>query len=140
MRASPLLYVFPILLAACTTDKGDTSLGTDDSDVVAGVTAAGFSKSSCLEYFSKPESSLIVTDMGGGTVHVDHMAWQGNCCTDVAVTLAAKAPNVDVTYVETGEQCFCMCRFDLDYDLSGLTPGDWTIHAAGDTATVTVGD
>ena len=45
---------------------------------------------------------------------------------------------VAVTYEETGDPCDCMCTYNFAYSLTGLTAGDWTITAAGDTATVTV--
>ena len=45
---------------------------------------------------------------------------------------------VTVSYEETGDPCDCMCVYNLNYTLTGLTAGDWTINADGDTTTVNV--
>jgi hypothetical protein len=148
MRASlprPAFLALALILAGCPKGSDTHDSGTGDSDSVAdsgtetGVTSDAFSKSDCLDHFAPPITVLTATDMGGGTVHVDHDGWQGNCCTDVAISLETVPPEIDVTYVETGKQCNCFCSFNLDYDLLGLMPGEWTIHAASDTATVKVG-
>jgi hypothetical protein len=138
MRTSLSLFAFLVLfVAGCSNGAADS--GSTDSGLGDGVTAGALGQSDCLLSLAAPHSTLVATDMGGGTVHVDHDGWEGNCCTDVAITLEVAPPVVSVTYVETGEKCFCTCPFNLDYDLFGLASGEWTIDAAGDSTTVKVG-
>lgn len=131
------------VLTACSggsTSKGDVGVdGLTVSDCLSGGRPEKPAGTPEADTAMGP-SVLTVTASGGGEVAVVHESVSGTCCVgfDVVADADAAAMTVAVTYEETGDPCDCMCAYDFAYSLTGLTPGDWTITAAGDTATVTV--
>lgn len=128
--------------------------GCAGGGVKTGVDVADLTVSDCLSARPSPPSADVAASpdtgsvasvlhaaaAGAGAVSVTHDGVGGSCCVgfDVAAETDEAAATVSVTYEETGEPCDCICTYNLAYTLTGLSAGDWTIEAAGDSTTVTV--
>jgi hypothetical protein len=58
-----------------------------------------------------------------------------NCCPEkITATVKVEGGVIDIVEAEEfgeGSPCFCLCPFDLALEVTDLTPGTYTIHAAG---------
>lgn len=87
------------------------------------------------------ETSEALVDCGDGTVAlaavsnapgeltVNHGAFSQGCCPNFAVTGEAsqRRSEIAVTYALTEDVCDCICMLDLQYTLTGIPAGNWTL-------------
>jgi hypothetical protein len=75
---------------------------------------------------------VVATDLGAGLIEVHHYCLLVNCCGSFTPELlfdsvSTITVNLSVTY-PSGEPCRCDCRARIQYNISGLTDGVWTIR------------
>jgi len=74
----------------------------------------------CIEYQYDGQSVLSINHINAGF----------NCCPDELAAIISIEGNVitieEVEYLYSGG-CYCLCLFDLDYDITGLPPSDYTV-------------
>jgi hypothetical protein len=75
----------------------------------------------CIQYQYDGESILLLKHVNAGF----------NCCPDeILADVAVTGSVITVTESESLEPsggCFCLCLFDVDYQISNLPPGEYTI-------------
>jgi hypothetical protein len=118
-------------LLLCTSCFGSTG-GRDDGVVVRHVTMSGCDDSGV------EETVLVADPAGEGAVHVEHTTRLSCCIDGVDVQPKADGTTLTLAYREKGSPCDCICAYVVEYDVSGLSSGDWTIRAQEDEAVVTV--
>jgi hypothetical protein len=74
-----------------------------------------------------------------GEIWVMHAGFDASCCMSYDIAVAADGANLNVTYTGSGEACDCTCEgFSIEYVITGVTPGDWTVNAEDQVSSVTV--
>ncbi len=67
---------------------------------------------------------------GQGFLSINHINAGFNCCPDELAAIISIEGNVitieEVEYLYTGG-CYCLCLFDLGYEITGLSPGEYTV-------------
>ena len=120
-----------LLLAACD----DGVVGDTNAD---GLAVGGVSVTSCDSGDTVCSESFGVATAGVGGIHVTDGILK-NCCTDVTASAALDGSTIALDYSESGEQCDCVCGHIAEYDIQGLSPGDYTVSSPeGESASITV--
>ena len=82
---------------------------------------------------------LSAMALGGGKVAVTETEYVSNCGYSFTAVPEETAPNtISITYEHTGSEADCECNFTIDFTLSGLSPGTWTINSGALSAMVDV--
>lgn len=72
--------------------------------------------------------ALTAKALGGGAVAVQETEYEDSCgYTFTPVILEAGAATLTLGYETSGEPADCICLFTIDFTLTGLSPGTWTI-------------
>ena len=62
-------------------------------------------------------------------LRVSHLAAPYNCCSHIALRATYEGDVIEVTEeIVNDELCYCVCEFDLDLELRGLFPGEYTVN------------
>ena len=123
MRLLPIL----LLLSACSAG---TKLDVRD-----------FVQSECPDDpDTDPPPEALLALGGDGQITVAHRGYPANCCVtlEASARLLEERRSIEVTYDEDGEECDCICSFDLGYDIVGVPRGSWTVTANLESALVEV--
>jgi hypothetical protein len=67
---------------------------------------------------------------GGDVLSLKHVNAGFNCCPIIQASIVVNGNVITITESETfGEwgPCYCLCLFDVDYEIVGLPPGEYTI-------------
>lgn len=70
----------------------------------------------------------VVVTAGGDTIFVAHQGAYLNCCLILDIDLAVDGFAVDFTERDVGEECDCLCCFDLHYDAFGFPQGHYLVR------------
>jgi hypothetical protein len=135
------MIVLSFLLACSHSHEeagtADTDSGADSLDV------ANYTSSECTARLTTdtasgiPES-IVATSDAAGTVHIAHTSLSANCCADITPNPRLSGTALALAYTESGEECDCMCTFDLTYDVTGVAAGTYAVTYADLSTTVTV--
>jgi hypothetical protein len=108
------------LAAACTTPE-------------AGKPTLTYSVGGCSE---QSETTRAVTDgeveiVGGGdTIHVAHKLTYV-CCAELALTIEQEDKTIKLLEKNNGEICRCICEYQVEADITGLSPGVYQVEVWG---------
>lgn len=73
----------------------------------------------CIEYQYNGSGKLILRHINAGF----------NCCPGViTATIEFNGNLITITETEAEQACRCLCLFDLDFEISNLSPGQYTIR------------
>ncbi len=122
-----------LLWFACSNSKDTNPAGPDDPNLVVSkvtgsdcklpITITGSTQSSdqdCFQFALTPEGVLLVHRVNAGF----------NCCPDsfdVEIDYADRVITINECEYLT-EPCRCLCLYDIDYTISGLTESKYTIR------------
>lgn len=71
----------------------------------------------CMEYEYDGESILLLKHVNAGF----------NCCPEIAADITIEDNIITIEEIEISGVCFCLCLFDIDYEIRNLPPGEYTI-------------
>lgn len=127
-----VVYALLIILSGCSGDKstppdaeGDGPTGT----LVAVSGCGGFQLSadsdtvsadqSCIEYSYDADSILRLTHRNAGF----------NCCSELSAEITVEEGVITILEIESlvGGGCHCLCLYDMEFEIAGLTPGDYDV-------------
>ena len=84
-----------------------------------------------------PGSNVVWFESHCDTLTVHHDGDSANCCSKIIFGLEQQGNLLEFTEIDTSSvSCRCMCSFDLIAQVSGLSPGQYTVRvrdAAGDS-------
>jgi len=109
-----------ILTATCTTPD-------------AGRPTLTYSVGGCSE---QSETTRAATDgevqiVGeGDTIHVVHKL-SYVCCAELELTTKQEGSTIRLLEKNTGEICRCMCDYEVEADITGLSPGVYQVEVWG---------
>ncbi len=78
------------------------------------------SNQDCIEYEYDGEDLLLLNHINAGF----------NCCPIIQANIVIDGSVITITEGETFDSfgpCYCLCLFDVDYQLAGVEPGEYTI-------------
>jgi len=76
------------------------------------------------------DQSCIVWDYDGvGNLSLSHINAGFNCCPTLDITVDIESGTIYLHEVETMGICFCLCLFDLEFEITDLPPGEYRIVA-----------
>jgi hypothetical protein len=85
------------------------------------------SKQSDCKTDSDIREDEIVVEVTGCTLHIFHRNVVINCCLEYSPRVEVEGYSIEVTEVDTGPPCDCICPFDLEVTIDGLEPGMYTL-------------
>jgi hypothetical protein len=66
---------------------------------------------------------------GQGTLTLKHVNAGFNCCPgDITAQIDITGNVITVVELENQTGCHCLCLYDLDYEVTNLTPGQYTVR------------
>ena len=65
--------------------------------------------------------------LGGGHLLLNHLNTAFNCCPEFEAGIAVEGDTITVSEDEISGVCFCLCLFDLDYEIVNLEPGIYNV-------------
>jgi len=74
-----------------------------------------------------PGSDCIEYVFSDGVLSITHINAGFNCCTDVGGDIEIEDNVITITEKESGDYCFCLCLYDVDYEIEGLQAAEYTI-------------
>ncbi len=129
-----------VLLAGCLMPWGMGGEENDGRYLDASPTAGAPPSIEGVDADVVDSAALTFTATGGaGTITVEHVmlgscatSWSGAEVTEESSTLVV---NYDTSTPDTASP---ECTWQVRYDIVNVLPGEWTVSAGGQTATVTV--
>ena len=89
----------------------------------------GFTAATAADDFT-PDQSCIVWDYDGtGTMSLSHINAGFNCCPTLDISVDIEGGTIMLREVETLGECFCLCLFDLEFEIINLPPGEYRVVA-----------
>ncbi len=78
------------------------------------------------------QTDLLWIEVSGDTVTIHHDNTERNCGVlfDFSVTFL-DSNIIEIVEVDTGDIAFCVCEFDLELIIGGLSAGTWTAEIYG---------
>lgn len=111
-------YIFKGGLPPCPDPTGQ-AVGFDGCKPVQN--SASTQTLECIEY-----------DYRLGTLYLTHVNGQFNCCIESIYAMVsvgeASITIFEIEYFGDGTPCYCICPFDVDFEISFLPAGQYTIH------------
>ncbi len=78
----------------------------------------------------EPDQSCISWEYDGtGTLSLSHINAGFNCCPTLDVSIDVQGGTITLHEVETLGECFCLCLFDLEFEITNLPPGEYRVVA-----------
>lgn len=66
---------------------------------------------------------------GVGTLRITHVNAGFNCCPgDLSASITVEDGLILIVETEAEAACHCLCLYDLEYEITDLTPGTYTIR------------
>lgn len=85
-------------------------------------------QSDCLQNgIDGPGEGQVSVEVKGCAVHILHSGVVVNCCLEYGGKVSVSGSTVEVTEVDSGPPCDCICPFDLELTVEGLDPGRYTL-------------
>jgi hypothetical protein len=97
------------------------------------VTTAYGSQDECV-----PEE--VVATSSADTIFVQHLNAYANCCLELEIAVGVTEFIVDFYETDVGEDCDCMCCFNLRYDASGFAAGHYTVRVWNENGSILHGE
>ncbi|MBW2261525.1 MAG: hypothetical protein JRG91_06075 [Deltaproteobacteria bacterium] len=92
-------------------------------------------KGECMDHVcpeDDPGAEFLETGWAGVSfpdcVVITHRCASFNCCTTLSAWIDHAGSVITLHERETGESCWCTCRYHAGYMICGLTPGSWDIR------------
>lgn len=85
----------------------------------------------CIEFFSDhppSEDCLEYSYSEEGVLHLNHVNAGFNCCPIITANISVCDYNITIEEIELSGDCFCLCLFDLYYQITDLQPGTYSIN------------
>ena len=94
------------------------------------------SSGQCKTFFRAPSEIETPPDMDCIEYHYDvnyvlsikHVNAGFNCCPVILANIDITGNSITIEEVESMGSCYCLCLFDLEYKITDLTPGRYTIR------------
>ncbi len=68
---------------------------------------------------------------GVGTLNITHVNAAFNCCPgDLSATITVEDGLILIVEAESQPACHCLCLYDVEYEITDLPPGEYTIRIA----------
>jgi len=126
------LMVLSILLAGC--GGNDSPVGTGDGVESSAVITAP----ECIEPAAGralgetyAAQECLVWNYDDGNLWLTHSNATYNCCLDsISVSMVAGQQTITVVereYLAAGGGCHCLCQYNLDYSVTNVTAGQYTL-------------
>ncbi|GEM_PF-5004904 len=65
---------------------------------------------------------------GVGTLLLTHVNATFNCCPETETHISVEGNTITITEVEISGICYCICLYDLDFQIVNLPAGEYTIN------------
>jgi hypothetical protein len=75
--------------------------------------ASASSSEDCVEWWQ----------VGGSVLHLRHVNAGFNCCPVVDANVSVEGWTITVEEIELEGNCFCLCLFDVEYEVENVPPG-----------------
>ncbi len=82
--------------------------------------------------------SLAAEANGPGAITVTEMGFETSCCLELSPSAYIEDMTLFVSYAEVGDPCDCICYYTIDYVISGLASGTWTVESGAQSVDVDV--
>lgn len=118
-----------VVVIGCGDEEDST--GPDVSPIVGGLVA----QSDCGGYTSEAELSALPSNQSGvllfydgkGELSLQHNNAAFNCCPEIKARVSVEGNTIVIEEKDTG-LCDCLCLYDIDYKVTGVSPGTYNIR------------
>jgi hypothetical protein len=87
-----------------------------------------FQKGSVIDTSTPPDQDCMEYQYDGESIlSLKHVNAGFNCCPEIAANITIEDNIITIEEIEISGECFCLCLFDVDYEISNLPPGEYTI-------------
>jgi hypothetical protein len=64
----------------------------------------------------------------GGMLRLRHINAVFNCCAVIGADISVEDGVITIAERESGPPCDCYCLYDLEFEITGITPGTYRVH------------
>ncbi len=118
-----------VVQAGC--DKESTNPEKETAGVITGHSdCGGYPTAKRFAPVPTNQSSVYYSYDGQGKLDLHHMNAGFNCCPIIVCVITIDGNTITVQEKETFDElggCHCLCLFDVDYEINGLSPGEYNI-------------
>lgn len=85
----------------------------------------------CIEFFSDhspSEDCIEYSYSEEGVLYLHHVNAGFNCCPILTANISVYDYSIMIEEIELSGDCFCLCLFDLYYQITNLQPGSYSIN------------
>jgi len=128
-----VVYALVIVLSGCSGDKS-TPPGTDGDGLTGILVAAsgcgGFQLSADTDTISADQSCMEYSYDADSILRITHRNAGFNCCSELSAEITVEDGIITILEIESlvNGGCHCLCLYDLEFEIAGLTPGDYEIN------------
>ena len=124
----------PTTTDVSTTDQTSTGCAGD-----CGVVVVEGPTSLCDENDpSMVPPTLMAVAGGPGKIDVTETGYETSCCLELDPSAKIDGMTIHIDYAEVGDPCDCICYYTINYTLSGVTSGTWSVVSSGQSVDVDV--
>lgn len=117
-----------------TTDQTSTGCAGD-----CGVVVVEGPTSLCDENDPNMVPPTLMAVAGGpGKIDVTETGYETSCCLELDPSAKIDGMTINIDYTEVGDPCDCICYYTINYTLSGVTSGTWSVVSGGQSVDVDV--
>ena len=121
-------------LFACSekdTDTGSetsTETGEPVNENALDITNTSVSSTNCGE---EPSEDIFTATVEAGVVQVVHENYEESSCLSFDVEGELDGSELNMNYIQSGEECDCIDMYRFEYQIEGLEAGSYTLNAPG---------
>lgn len=149
----PIATSDPLTTTASPTSTGEpanttTTSTTDTTEATGTSTGCGVDdcgvaieevSSKCDEQNPDMVPPLLAGKAAGpGMIAVSEAGFAASCCLMLEPDISIAGDRIEVTYKEIGEPCDCICYYAIEYLLTGVAAGTWTVASGAQSFDVEV--
>jgi hypothetical protein len=86
-----------------------------------------FQKGTALHTTPPDQDCIEYQYDGEGLLQLKHVNAGFNCCPEIAADITIENNIITIKEIEISGECYCLCLFDVDYEIRNLPPGEYTI-------------
>ncbi len=121
-----------LFAAGCgDTDNGvtNTQTGTPTGNLISSTGCKYLDVDRTLDVYPVTSDCIMHRWDGLGTLRITHVNAGFNCCPgDLSATISVEDGLILIVEAESEASCHCLCLYDVEYEITDLTPGEYTIR------------
>ena len=117
-----------MMIISCGEENGPNSANIDPEGSLVNATDCKTFSIKSVEEITSASETAIKYEFADGILKIEHINTAFNCCPgEITAVINIDSDLITIEAVEKKAGCHCICLYDLDYEVDGLTPGTYRL-------------